>query len=87
MSISTFDLNRHHFLGTAVTAGTSAAFGATLAVNEAIADARGNTKRLPPYTSAVPEMDVILTPRARLSSSWGQSGDDRGFSPCLGAAN
>jgi hypothetical protein len=46
MSISTFDLNRHHFLGTAVTAGTSAAFGATLAVNEAIADARGNTKRL-----------------------------------------
>jgi hypothetical protein len=45
MSISTFDLNRHHFLGTAVTAGTSAAFGATLAVNEDIGDARGNARR------------------------------------------
>jgi peptide/nickel transport system substrate-binding protein len=43
MSISTFDLNRRHFLGTAVAAGTSAAFGATLGVNAAFADARSET--------------------------------------------
>ena len=43
MSISTFDLNRRYFLGTAVAAGTTAAFGATLGVNAAIADARSET--------------------------------------------
>jgi peptide/nickel transport system substrate-binding protein len=43
MSISTFDLNRRHFLSTAVAAGTSAAFGAALGVNEAFADARSET--------------------------------------------
>jgi peptide/nickel transport system substrate-binding protein len=43
MSNSTFDLNRRHFLGTAVAAGTTAAFGATLGVSEAIADARSET--------------------------------------------
>jgi peptide/nickel transport system substrate-binding protein len=43
MSISTFDLNRRHFLSTAVAAGTSAALGAALGVNEAFADARSET--------------------------------------------
>lgn len=37
----------------------------------------------PSYTSAAPEMDVILNPCLAL----GRGGDDRGFSRCRGAVN